>query len=372
MPEKIAAAVEPRRHAPATLRNRQPILDVLRAVLPREGSVLEIGSGSGEHAIFFAAALPRLAWQPSDVDDANLASIAAWAADTPRANLAAPIRLDAARSPWPEIAPGQFDAIVCINVIHIAPWSVCLGLMAGAGAALRPHAPLVLYGPFMRDGRHTAPSNAAFDRMLRETDPRFGVRDLGDVTAEAASNGLALESVVEMPANNLSIIFRAGGGTATSALIGADETGDDGGHIEDPDSRLKAGPNPRPRVDRQDIAKAERGDRREAEVQKFGKVRARRTGKGSRRDRLDDPVRDSPGQGQEQVGGRCAAENVEVDPLRGQYAAEDGAEREGAEGKEQAVGGQPLLHSRPSRLTTVSTAQTRPIPTAARRRRCLA
>ncbi len=210
----VTAAVEPRRHAPAALRNRQPILDVLRTALPREGSVLEIGSGSGEHVIFFAEAFPRLAWQPSDVDDASLASIAAWAADSPRANLAAPIWLDAARSPWPDIVPRQFDAMVCINVIHIAPWPVCQGLMTGAAAALRPGAPLVLYGPFMRDGRHTAPSNAAFDRMLRETDPRFGMRDLADVAAEAANNGLALESVVEMPANNLSVIFRAGGGPA--------------------------------------------------------------------------------------------------------------------------------------------------------------
>lgn len=197
-----------RRHAPATLRNRQPILEVLRAVLPREGAVLEIGSGSGEHAVFFADAFPGLAWQPSDVDDANLASIAAWAADNPRANLAAPIRLDAARTPWPNVAPRGLDAIVCINVIHISPWPVCRGLMIGAAATLRPGAALVLYGPFMREGKHTAPSNAAFDRMLKDSDPRFGVRNLEDVAAEAGSNGLALDSVVEMPANNLSVIFR--------------------------------------------------------------------------------------------------------------------------------------------------------------------
>lgn len=204
----MTASAEARRHAPATLRNRQPILDVLRLVLPETGAVLEIGSGSGEHATFFASEFPRLVWQPSDVDEANLASIVAWAGEGARANLLAAIRLDAAEVPWPGDLIRPLDGIVCINVIHIAPWTVCRGLMAGAGDVLRPGAPLVLYGPFMRERRHTAPSNEAFDRMLRESDPRFGVRDLGDVAAEAAANGLELDRVVGMPANNLSVVFR--------------------------------------------------------------------------------------------------------------------------------------------------------------------
>lgn len=202
------ATAHPRRHAPAVMRNRQPILDVLQSVLPDTGVVLEIGSGSGEHVTFFAGAMPRLIWQPTDVDDANLASIEAWATDHRHANLLPPLRLDAAQAPWPGIAACSLDAIVCINVIHIAPWAVCCGLMAGAGAALRPGAPLVLYGPFTREGRHTAPSNLAFDQMLKATDPRFGVRDLEEVTAEAANHGLALDVVVAMPANNVTAVFR--------------------------------------------------------------------------------------------------------------------------------------------------------------------
>ena len=200
----------PCRHAPATVRNRQPILEVLRTLLPTEGTVLEIGSGSGEHVTYFAAHWPKLIWQPSDLNDCSLASIAAWCAEMGCANVRPPRRLDAALAPWPDIPHGTIDAVICINVIHIAPWPVCRGLMAGARAALRPGAPLVLYGPFMRDGRHTAPSNAAFDRMLKDSDPRFGVRDLSDVTAEAAAHDLMADTVVEMPANNLTVVFRRG------------------------------------------------------------------------------------------------------------------------------------------------------------------
>lgn len=177
-------------------------------VLPRHGLVLEIGSGSGEHVTFFADAFPGPTWQPSDIASANIASIAALAADRPRPNLRLPLRLDAEGAPWAGIAGESLDAVVCINVIHIAPWAVCRGLMTGAGVALRSNAVLVLYGPFMRGGRHTAPSNAAFDRALKEKDPRFGVRDLGRVAAEAARHGLHLESVFTMPANNLSVVFR--------------------------------------------------------------------------------------------------------------------------------------------------------------------
>ena len=199
-----------RRHAPAALRNRGPILDVLRRVLPEAGTVLEIGSGSGEHVTHFAAALPGLIWQPSDIDGANLASIAAHAADAPRTSLLPPLRIDAAAPPWPGVEPKGVDAVLSINVIHIAPWAVCQGLVAGAAAALRRGGLLILYGPFMRGGRHTAPSNAAFDRTLKDRDPRFGVRDLDAVEAEAALHGFGLEEVVAMPANNLTVLFRLG------------------------------------------------------------------------------------------------------------------------------------------------------------------
>lgn len=206
----MTAEGHPRRHAPAALRNRGSILDVLRRVLPPAGTVLEIGSGSGEHITFFAAELPGLVWQPSDLDPANLASIAAWIAEAPRPNLRAPLRLDAADPPWPGVEPGSLDAVLCINVIHISPWSVCEGLAVGAGAALRPRGLLTLYGPYMRGGRHTAPSNEAFDRTLKQCDPLFGVRDLDDVEAEARRHGFRLADVVAMPANNLSVIFRLG------------------------------------------------------------------------------------------------------------------------------------------------------------------
>jgi SAM-dependent methyltransferase len=192
------------------MRNQEPILQVLRRILPADGSVLEIGSGSGQHVTAFAAALPGLVWQPSDVASDNLASIAAWAEEAPRANLRAPLRLDAAHPPWPGVEPASCDAVLCINVIHIAPWAACQGLLAGAATALKRPGLLVLYGPYRRAGRHTASSNEAFDRMLKQQDPRFGVRDLDDVDAEAGRHGFRLEEVVEMPANNLTVVFRLG------------------------------------------------------------------------------------------------------------------------------------------------------------------
>ena len=206
----MTAPAEHKRHAPATQRNREPIRDVLRGVLPTSGNVLEIGAGSGEHAVYLAAAFPGLDWQPSDVDPANLASIAAWAEETPLDNLRAPIALDVRRVPWRGVHSESIDAVICVNVIHIAPWEACEGLLAGAAQALRPGGALILYGPFMRDGRHTAPSNAAFDRDLRATDPSFGVRDLGQVAAQARLSGLNFETDVEMPANNLIVVFRRG------------------------------------------------------------------------------------------------------------------------------------------------------------------
>jgi SAM-dependent methyltransferase len=192
-----------RRFAPAAARNREPILDVLRAHLPASGTALEIASGSGEHAVAFAAAFPTLVWQPSDPDPANRASIAAWIAAEGTPNLLPPIDLDATADIWPLATA---DAVVCINMIHIAPWAACLGLLRGAARLLAPGGLLYLYGPFKRDGMHTAPSNEAFDESLRARDPAWGVRDLGEVCQ--AAEGFALAATVAMPANNLSVLFR--------------------------------------------------------------------------------------------------------------------------------------------------------------------
>ena len=198
-----------KRHSPAADRNREPILSVLSRVLPPSGMVLEIASGSGEHAVYFAPRLPHLVWQPTDEDDEARASIDAYRADTHLPNVRAPYpldaRTDAAMGGW---GAARFDAIVCINMIHIAPWSACEGLMRGAGVVLPPGGVLFLYGPFRREGAHTAPSNASFDEGLRARDPAWGVRDLGDVTREAEKNGLERQEIVPMPANNLSVVFR--------------------------------------------------------------------------------------------------------------------------------------------------------------------
>ncbi|NMJ41338.1 DUF938 domain-containing protein [Roseomonas sp. JC162] len=194
---------DPRRFAPAAARNRDPILAVLRGVLPARGVVLEVASGSGEHAIHFAAAMPALTFQPSDPDADARASIDAWAADAP--NIRPALALDAAAPDWPITAA---DAVVCINMIHISPWASTEGLMRGASALLPEGAPLVLYGPYKREGAHTAPSNAAFDADLRTRNAAWGVRDLEAVAALAAANGFGPPGVAEMPANNLTVVFR--------------------------------------------------------------------------------------------------------------------------------------------------------------------
>ncbi|MBY0333278.1 MAG: DUF938 domain-containing protein [Acetobacteraceae bacterium] len=197
---------DPRRSAPAALRNRDAILSALRTLLPPAGLVLEVASGSGEHAVHFAAALPDLVFQPSDPDPRARASIDAWVAGAGLPNLRPALALDAAASPaaWP-IA--RADAVLCINMVHIAPWEAALGLVRGAAALLPAGAPLVLYGPFRRGGAHTAPSNAAFDAALRAEDPRWGVRDL-EAVAQAAAAGFGPPTVVPMPANNLVLAFR--------------------------------------------------------------------------------------------------------------------------------------------------------------------
>ena len=192
-----------RRFAPATQRNREPILAVLRRVLPAEGLLLEVASGTGEHAAFFAAALPRLTFQPSDRDPENLRSITAWREHAALANLREPLALDATAEHWPV---ERADAVLCVNMIHIAPWAACTGLLDGAARILPSGAPLVLYGPFRRGGRHTSPSNEAFDASLRAQDPAWGVRDIDDVVA--AAEGHSLGELVEMPSNNLCVVLR--------------------------------------------------------------------------------------------------------------------------------------------------------------------
>lgn len=202
------ATSDPRLYAPAVARNREPILAVLRRVLPPQGLVLEVASGSGEHAAFFAAALPQLTWQPTDPDPRAGATIAAFCAASGPPNLLPPLALDAAAPDWPVTVAA---AVVCINMIHIAPWSACEGLMAGTARVLPLGGVLYLYGPYKEEGRHTAPSNAAFDADLRRRDPAWGVRDLGEVVALALRHGLVHEETVTMPANNRSVIFRRGG-----------------------------------------------------------------------------------------------------------------------------------------------------------------
>jgi SAM-dependent methyltransferase len=188
--------------APSALRNREAILAVLRMQLPAAGRVLEIASGTGEHVAYFAAALPGLRFQPSDPDPTRRASIDAWTHGLD--NVERAIDLDVTQA-WPDQA---FNAVLCINMIHIAPWTAAEALMAGAAKKLLPGGKLILYGPFIIEGVHTAPSNAAFDADLRSRNPEWGVRDSLEVSALAARFGFSSPETVEMPANNLCLIFR--------------------------------------------------------------------------------------------------------------------------------------------------------------------
>lgn len=199
-----ADAVAGKRHAPATLRNRDAIVAVLKKALPSSGLVLEVASGSGEHAVHFAAAFPALEWQPSDPDPAALASIAAWRDEAGHVNLLPPLALDAAAPDWPI---ERADAVLCINMAHISPWEATLGLLDGAGAVLPAGGLLYLYGPYLREGLDTAPSNLAFDDSLRSRDQRWGLRSVEDMVAAANAHGFAFDTLVEMPANNLSLLF---------------------------------------------------------------------------------------------------------------------------------------------------------------------
>ena len=190
---------------PATERNRDAILDVLRSVLPANGLVLEIASGSGEHVMHFARAFPGLTFQPSDPEDAALQSVAAWTQDSGLANVRPPVMLDATYGHWPVTAA---DAVLCINMIHIAPWRASEGLFHGAAKLLPAGAPLYLYGPYRRADVVTAPSNEAFDASLKARNPEWGLRDLETVAALARDCGFTGPVITEMPANNLSVVFR--------------------------------------------------------------------------------------------------------------------------------------------------------------------
>jgi len=194
-----------RRSSPAALRNRDPILDVLRGVLPASGRVLELASGSGEHVMHFARHLPDLDWQPSDPSPDARQSIAAWASAEGLRNVGDVVDPDAALGPWPV---GPFAAILCINMIHISPWPATVGLMQGASGVLPAGGVLYLYGPYRRGDRPLAPGNAAFDEDLRARNPAWGLRDLDAVIACAAEHGFVFDRAIDMPANNLSVIFR--------------------------------------------------------------------------------------------------------------------------------------------------------------------
>lgn len=225
-------AIGGRRSAPAALRNREPIADVLDEWLPAAGLVVEIASGTGEHIVHFAERFPALEWQPSDVHQQALVSIAAWRESTALPNVRAPIIIDAASRLWPidradavlsidtpsdscepsRVAENDgLSAVLCINMVHISPWGASLGLLNGSAKVLQTGGALILYGPWFKVDIPAAPSNLAFDQQLRERDPEWGLRKVEDFEAEAQKRGFALEQVRSMPANNLMLLFRFGG-----------------------------------------------------------------------------------------------------------------------------------------------------------------
>lgn len=198
-----------RRSAPAALRNREPITQVLAEWLPKSGLVLEVASGTGEHAVFFAGRFPNLEWQPSDRDPDSLDSIRAWRAEAALRNVREPLVIDAASAGWPI---ERADALLNINMVHISPWEAALGLLDGAARLLGPGAPLILYGPWISDDVDTAPSNLAFDEDLRRRDPQWGLRKVEHFAGEALARDLNLVERRPMPANNLMLLFRKGTG----------------------------------------------------------------------------------------------------------------------------------------------------------------
>lgn len=201
------AGGDARRSAPAALRNRDPIADVLGKWLPQSGLVLEIASGTGEHAVHFATRFPHLEWQPSDVHADALSSIRAWRAAARLPNLREPVLLDAASEQWPV---QRADAVLSINMVHISPWSSALGLIGGAARALSDGGPLILYGPWLKGDVETALGNLDFDRDLRRRDPQWGLRQVEDFAAAAAQHGFELIESRAMPANNMMLLFRSG------------------------------------------------------------------------------------------------------------------------------------------------------------------
>jgi SAM-dependent methyltransferase len=197
-------------HSPAAERNKQPILEVLRTVLPDHGTALEIASGTGQHAAWFAAALPGWTWQPTDADPDALLAIAEWTSQSGAANVRPPLLLDVMAAQWPsQGAPftEPFDAVYCANMLHIAPWATCAALMRGCARHLAPHGVLITYGPYLQDDVPTAPGNLSFDESLRQRNPAWGIRRLEDVAQEAQRAGLALRQRHQMPANNLLLVF---------------------------------------------------------------------------------------------------------------------------------------------------------------------
>ena len=203
--EDLNASGDGRLASPSAERNREPIAEVLSQILPQSGLVLEVGSGTGEHAVHFAHVMPHLAWQPTEQDKDCLRSISAWVALEAQANVRRPLYLDVTDAQWPITAA---DAIICINMIHIAPWSIAQALFRGASRILPPGGLLCLYGPYRVAGKHTSPSNRAFDAQLRAMNSEWGVRDLDAVSHEALSFNIEFVRTFQMPANNLILIFR--------------------------------------------------------------------------------------------------------------------------------------------------------------------
>ena len=201
-----------RRSAPAALRNREPIAEVLAEWLPASGLVLEIASGTGEHSVYLAERFSNLDWQPSDLHAAALGSIRSWRAESALSNLREPLVIDAASPGWPI---DRADAVLNINMVHISPWTSALGLLDGAARLLPPGGPLILYGPWLSERIESAPSNLAFDTDLKSRDPEWGLRDVEDFAAEAGRRGLAFVAERPMPANNLMLLFRNGTAATT-------------------------------------------------------------------------------------------------------------------------------------------------------------
>lgn len=200
-----------RQYSPSAQRNSAPILEVLKTCLPKAGTILEVAAGSGEHSVRFAPEFPDNYWLATDPAEDKVESIKAWHAVSPTPNLLPPLALDAVAATWPVESielPAPITAIVCVNMIHVSPWKVTMGLLAAAGRILEKEGILYLYGAYMMGGKHTAPSNAEFDAMLKKTNPEWGLRNLQDVEAEAGKNGLKLIKVVPMPANNFSVVFQ--------------------------------------------------------------------------------------------------------------------------------------------------------------------